>query len=79
MTNHPNRSKMPKVTLAQAERMADAFAKMGAVSRATSAEIRSAMMLLSDAGDHTRVNLLISEECRRHDAIKALSAAIAIR
>jgi hypothetical protein len=67
-----------KLTKAQmnAKAMAAAFAKMGAVARATNVEIRQAIYALSDMGDHDGVNLLISEEGRRAAALSRLKAEV---
>ena len=70
---------MAKITKNQrnAKAMAAAFAKNGAIARATNAELRQAMYNLSDLGDHDGVNQLISEETRRAEALKALKLALA--
>lgn len=70
---------MAKLTKNQknAKLMAEAFAKMGAVARATNAELRQAMYDLADMGDHDGVNLLISEETRRAAATANLMTELA--
>lgn len=70
---------MAKLTKNQknAKAMAEAFAKTGAVARATTAELRQAMSDLADMGDHDGVNLLISEETRRVAAVANIIAELA--